>query len=350
MCNWPPMNLRLILAFVLALGAIVLAARGTDPATVVEVAWEGERVRNQVARMTPGEDWVDQVVSPSEVGLEECEPFSLELAPDTQETLVIDDTDEVCGCVWTGIGRAESSRVVLWVEPDADLFPEPPAGRDQTSAPRSGAETNFFISGFEKLPSGCFQVTVTNGGTNVEAEIFAFTMTADLYSVTNIWTNDENVVTTLVSTVYSNWSPSLAGFSSAWTRVAAHVPLTDGVGTWTDTSVLPTTPVRFYAAALRQDSDEDGLTDGEELFVHHTDPTNDVSQVGGWADVDVATFGMTPADSAVYHYVSNGVAITWTNNLKAYITNPTKETIDTLRRLDLPNGVGIEIKLNEGVQ
>ena len=33
-----------------------------------------------------------------------------------------------------------------------------------------------------------------------------------------------------------------------------------------------------------------------------------------------------------------------------YITNPTKETIDTLRRLDLPNGVGIEIKLNEGVQ
>ncbi|MBQ7250707.1 MAG: 30S ribosomal protein S10 [Bacilli bacterium] len=39
-----------------------------------------------------------------------------------------------------------------------------------------------------------------------------------------------------------------------------------------------------------------------------------------------------------------------THKRLVYITNPTKETIDTLRRLDLPNGVGIEIKLNEGVQ
>lgn len=28
-----------------------------------------------------------------------------------------------------------------------------------------------------------------------------------------------------------------------------------------------------------------------------------------------------------------------------YITNPTKETVDTLRRLDLPSGVDIDIKL-----
>ena len=39
-----------------------------------------------------------------------------------------------------------------------------------------------------------------------------------------------------------------------------------------------------------------------------------------------------------------------THKRLVYITNPTKETIDTLRRLDLPHGVGIEIKLNEGVQ
>lgn len=308
---------RLLMSFVLVLWGFVLLAWGTDWSDVAEVAREGERVRNLAARMTPGADWVDQVVAPGEVGLEECEPFSLELDPDTLETLVIDDRDEVCGSVYTGIGRAESSRVVLWVEPDAELFPEPPAGRQLATRTRSGTETNFCISIFEKLPDGNLRVTVTNGGTTAEAEIFAFTMTADLNSVTNVWTNDENVVTTLVSTVYSNWSPSLAGFSSAWTRVAAHVPLTDGVGTWTDTSVLPTTPVRFYAAALRQDSDGDGLTDGEELFVYHTDPASDVSQTGGWADVDMATFGMTPADSAVYHYVSNGVAITWTNNLKA---------------------------------
>ncbi len=318
MSNGPPMKLRLILAFVLALGAFALLAWGTDPATVAEVAWEGERVRNQVARMTPGEDWVDQVVAPWAIGLEDCEPFSLELDPDTLETLVIDDEDVVCGGIYTGIGRPESSRVLLWIEPDAELFHEPPVGRMQSSGMRSGSETNFSISGFEKLPSGYFQITVTNGGTNVEAEIFAFAMTADLYSVTNVWTNDENVVTTLVSTVYSNWSPSLAGFTSAWTRVAAHVPLTDGVGAWTNTSVPPpTAPVRFYAAALRQDSDGDGLTDGEELFVHHTNPTNDISQEGGWADVDAVTFGMPSAGSAVYHFVSNGVGVTWTNNLKA---------------------------------
>ncbi len=318
MSNGPPMKLRLILAFVLALGAFALLAWGTEPATVAEVAWEGERVRNQVARMTPGEDWVDQVVAPWAIGLEDCEPFSLELDPDTLETLVIDDEDVVCGGIYTGIGRPESSRVLLWIEPDAELFHEPPVGRMQSSGMRSGSETDFSISGFEKLPSGYFQITVTNGGTNVEAEIFAFAMTADLYSVTNVWTNDENVVTTLVSTVYSNWSPSLSGFTSAWTRVAAHVPLTDGVGAWTDTSVPPpTAPIRFYAATLRQDSDGDGLTDGEELFVHHTNPTNDISQEGGWADVDAVTFGMPSAGSAVYHFVSNGVGVTWTNNLKA---------------------------------
>ena len=115
MGNGPPMKLRLILAFVLALGAFALLAWGTEPATVAEVAWEGERVRNQVARMTPGEDWVDQVVAPWAIGLEDCEPFSLELAPDTLETLVIDDEDVVCGGVYTGIGRPESSRVLLWV-------------------------------------------------------------------------------------------------------------------------------------------------------------------------------------------------------------------------------------------
>ena len=306
------MNLRRIPAFVLALGAFASLAWGTDPATVAEVAWEGERVRNQVARMTPGEDWVDQVVSPGEVGLDSCEPFSLELDPDTLETLVVDDEDEVCCGVYTGIGRADSSRVVLWVEPDAGFFPEPPAGRDQTSAPRRGAETNFFISGFEKLQSGCFLVTVTNGGTNAETEIFAFTMTADLYSVTNIWTNDANVVTTLVSTVYSNWSPSLAGFSSAWTRVAAHVPLTDGVGTWTDTSVLPTTPVRFYAAALRQDSDGDGLTDGEELFVWHSDTDNRDSDGDGWDDGEEVSSGCDLLDGDSTPGVTDGVEVSWT--------------------------------------
>jgi len=34
-----------------------------------------------------------------------------------------------------------------------------------------------------------------------------------------------------------------------------------------------------------------------------------------------------------------------THKRLVYITNPTKETIDTLRRLDLPNGVDIDIKL-----
>ena len=34
-----------------------------------------------------------------------------------------------------------------------------------------------------------------------------------------------------------------------------------------------------------------------------------------------------------------------THKRLVYITNPTKETIDTLRRLDLANGVDIDIKL-----
>ncbi|MBO6284952.1 MAG: 30S ribosomal protein S10 [Bacilli bacterium] len=34
-----------------------------------------------------------------------------------------------------------------------------------------------------------------------------------------------------------------------------------------------------------------------------------------------------------------------THKRLVYITNPTKETIDTLRRLDLPSGVDIDIKL-----
>lgn len=58
MRNWPSMNPLQILVFVLALEAIALASWGAESATVAEMAWEGERVRNQVARMTPGGGWV----------------------------------------------------------------------------------------------------------------------------------------------------------------------------------------------------------------------------------------------------------------------------------------------------
>ncbi len=39
MRNWPPMNLRLMLAFFLALEAVVLGARGLEPASVAEMPW-----------------------------------------------------------------------------------------------------------------------------------------------------------------------------------------------------------------------------------------------------------------------------------------------------------------------
>ncbi|NCD23959.1 MAG: hypothetical protein EOL90_13660, partial [Spartobacteria bacterium] len=70
---------------------------------------------------------------------------------------------------------------------------------------------------------------------------------------------------------------------SAWTNRTTNLACTNGVGVWEDASVVSNARVRFYAVTLRTDSDGDGLTDGAEYFVHHTNPgTNDTDGDGMW--------------------------------------------------------------------
>ncbi len=292
-----------------------------------DLAERAEILRNQYRRMTPGAGEMVQEVGTWPAAWEEfgpgwgCAAVERELATwvvpvvarrEGRATVLEDGEGAVLWRGATDFAKEEAAGVVLagalidefdWPFYDATRR-EVVARRAEAwhggRATRLGAtETNFCLLGPEKLPDGGFRVTVTNGGTNAAAEIFSFTMTADSYSVTNIWTNDENVVTSMVTTAYSNWSPSLVGFSSSWTRVAAHVPLTNGVGSWTDTTVTPTDHVRFYAAALLGDEDGDRLTDGMEQFVWNTLPDNADSDGDLLEDAMEIDFGLNPnsADS-----------------------------------------------------
>ncbi|MBQ7251760.1 MAG: hypothetical protein IJS32_04075 [Kiritimatiellae bacterium] len=65
----------------------------------------------------------------------------------------------------------------------------------------------------------------------------------------------------------------------------------------------------FYAAAEANDTDGDGLNDGMERFVHHTDPTNEDSDGDGWTDGEEVAAGTDPLDRLDAPRLARGVLL-----------------------------------------
>jgi hypothetical protein len=148
----------------------------------------------------------------------------------------------------------------------------------------------FGFADARKLTNGNFRLTVTNGP--AAAEIFSYTIWHTSSVVVSTWTNDLDEVVVSTNVVWTPVSPPYAGLESAWEVETTNLLLTNGVGIWEDASATGSARVRFYGTTQRADSDEDGLTDGAEIFLHRTDPSLSDTDGDGMPDGWEVTYGL----------------------------------------------------------
>lgn len=230
-------------------------------------------------------------------------PLTLALDLETRETLVYNADGKLIAAVsqnnaFPAVSEGEDpSRVMLQLDllPTEDVEPylyverrvaESLAAAEESTEPGGAAmmsleEGEFGFVEFQSQTNGTMLLTVTNSAGT--AEVFSYTVwhTADVVVVT--YTNEQSNVVTDTNTLWYPVSPPYNGMESAWTNRTTNLTCTNGVGVWEDANVVSNARVRFYAVTLRTDTDGDGLTDGAEYFVHHTNPgTNDTDGDGIW--------------------------------------------------------------------
>ena len=171
-------------------------------------------------------------------------------------------------------------------------FPEKAAksARKEAVAKSSLTGGQFGFADARKLTNGNFRLTVTNG--TAAAEIYSFTVWHTSSTVVSTWTNDLDEVVVSTNVVWMPVSPPYDGLESAWEVETTNLLLTNGVGVWEDASATSAARVRFYGATQRADSDEDGLTDGAEIFLHRTDPSLSDTDGDGMSDGWEVSYGL----------------------------------------------------------
>jgi len=223
-------------------------------------------------------------------------PLTLALDPKTRETLIFNAEGKPIAALpaektfraWSE--GSDPARVVLRLDllPAEDMEPylyvedriadslaavaekaAKPA-RKEAVAKSSLSGGQFGFADAQKLTNGNFRLAVTNGP--AAAEIFSYTIWHTSSVVVSTWTNDLDEVVVSTNVVWTPVSPPYAGLERAWDVETTNLILTNGVGDWEDASTAGSARVRFYGAAQSADSDEDGLTDGAEIFLHRTDP------------------------------------------------------------------------------
>lgn len=262
-------------------------------------------------------------------------PLSLVLDPKTRETLIYNAEGELITSVPPdGVSRAwpedaDPSRVTLTLDlipvEDAEQFlyaEDRIAGTLATSAsksaktPKTGGvvamnmmvgSTNFGILDFQRLTNGNFRLTVTNG-TEV-AEVYSYTVWHTSSVDVATWTNEESNVVTSTNIIWTPTSPPFNGLESDWDFGTTNLALTNGMGAWEDSNISSNARVRFYGAAESADADHDGLTDGAELFVYHTSPTNRDTDADGWSDAEELVEETDPLDRFSATRLAKGVVI-----------------------------------------
>lgn len=262
-------------------------------------------------------------------------PLSLVLDPKTRETLIYNAEGELITAVPPdGVSRAwpadaDPSRVTLTLDlipaEDAEQFlyaEDRIAGTLATSAsksaktPKTGGvvvmnmmvgSTNLGILDFQRLTNGNFRLTVTNG--MEVAEVYSYTVWHTSSVDVATWTNEESNVVTSTNIIWTPTSPPFNGLESEWDFGTTNLVLTNGMGVWEDSNISSNARVRFYGAAEREDADHDGLTDGTELFVYHTSPTNADTDADGWSDAEELVEQTDPLDRFNATRLAKGVVI-----------------------------------------
>ena len=231
-------------------------------------------------------------------------PLSFALDPKTRETLVYNAEGKLISVftsvksAWTTTkGEDDPARVTLQLDllPVEDVEPYLYVeGRISETASSAAAKsvkggsvtmkslgvTEFGIADIQTQSNGAMRITATNGtGT---AEVFSFT----------VWhTNTVDVVPDTNGIPVTNiiwWvaSATFNGVDEAWDCRTTNLVFTNGIAVWDDTDIPTNARQRMYSVALRTDTDEDGLTDGSEFFIYHSNPgTNDTdgdAMLDGW--------------------------------------------------------------------
>ena len=236
-------------------------------------------------------------------------PLSLALDPRTHETLIYnaggkliatlsadkasrvwpEDADPVRVTLQLNLLPVEDVEPYLYVE---SRVAESLAARVSAKSPRTGGlarrglgGSEFGICDIQHLTNGNVRLTVTNGTDVVE-----------LYAYSVAHTSSAVVISNETFMLWTAVSPSFNGIDSEWECATTNLACTNGVGAWEDANISSNARVRFYAVAQRTDSDEDGLSDGAEIFLYRTDPENPDTDGDGAGDGDEADHGANARD------------------------------------------------------
>ena len=259
-------------------------------------------------------------------------PLSLVLDPKTRDTLIYNADGELIASVPSdGITRtwpedADPARVTLKIDllptEDAEpyLYVEDRVAEATTSktakSPKAGGvvmmnmmvgSTNFGILSFQRLTNGNMQLTVTNGMD--VAEVYSYTVWHTPTVTTNEWVDEYGVTNIGTNTLWTPVSPTFNGLESDWECQETNLVLAAGVGVWEDSTITSNARVRFYGVAKKADADHDGLTDGAELFVYHTSPSNADTDGDGWNDGEEISAETDPLDRFSATRLAKGVII-----------------------------------------
>lgn len=259
-------------------------------------------------------------------------PLSLVLDPKTRETLVYNAEGKLIATVPSdGVTRtwpedADPARVTLQLDllPTEDVEPylyvddrvaEATASKSARTPKAGGVvimnmmvgSTNFGILSFQRLTNGNMQLTVTNGMD--VAEVYSYTVWHTSTVTTNEWVDEYGVTNIGTNTLWTPVSPTFNGLESMWECQETNLVLINSGAVWEDSNISSNARVRFYGVAKRADADHDGLTDGAELFVHHTDPSNPDTDGDGWNDGEEIAAETDPLDRFSATHLAKGVVI-----------------------------------------
>ncbi len=334
-----------IAAIVLVVGAFGTGTGDNTPAGdaddgvilgEVDLAEQAEIWRNQYRRMTPGDGPLVQDVGELPAAWEEFSsawdtapavrdlatwlvPFSAErVGPVT----VLRDSDGTV--LWSGttdFAKPDSADVTLTGALVDELdWPLYDAARDEIE---SRLEAAYPMRGGPYTNGLRFTNAwvATNGDyhfdfaweTDADVQVFCRAMHTTSWVETVVFTNDENEVVTNDFTHWRNVDGErFRGSPDTWDLLGV-LTVTIGGGSFTDTNILEDyDKVRFYTAARLVDSDGDGLTDGEEWLISHSDP--DVPDT----DCDGIDDGMEYAAGASASASNVWWVVTTTNEWEGY--------------------------------
>lgn len=168
-----------------------------------------------------------------------------------------------------------------------------------------GSETNqgpsMFVSAVGVVTNNHLEFHVGLARTNdAVMDVFAYGPLHTSVSREITYTNDENEVVRWTNTTWHAVEPTLTGYDNAWEWIGTVAVSNTATNVFVDNNFPANRGiVRYYAAADAVDTDGDGLNDGFEQFVSHTDAGNADTDGDGLDDGDEVADGLDPLTTAV---------------------------------------------------